>query len=330
MSNQINAYLMHWGENFARGWLPDGIDAQKALGLRTPAKRTKIDETVWRQLTDRLVSSACNTVVIDLSEAVVYPSHPELAVEGSWSPDKVRAELARLRALGLEPVPMINFSATHDAWLKDYHRMVSTPTYYRVCSDVIRDVAEIFGSPRYIHIGYDEETAGRQRGQGLVICRQGELWWHDFLWFVERVERTGARPWCWSDRGWHHEDFISRCPKSVLLSDWYYDEHACGFDLNAEDEYTRRCLQLYLELDKAGFDQVPCGSNWNSPGRAAKGLQTNDSFLRLVEFCRRNIAPERLKGFLMTSWELWGTEGFPARTLAGIELSSQVYRDVRR
>jgi hypothetical protein len=46
---------------------------------------------------------------------MVYPSHPELAVKGSWSPEKMKSELARLRALGLEPIPKRNFSASHDA-----------------------------------------------------------------------------------------------------------------------------------------------------------------------------------------------------------------------
>ena len=41
----------------------------------------------------------------------------------------MRKELDRMRALGLEPLPKLNFSTCHDAWLKDYHRMISTPQY---------------------------------------------------------------------------------------------------------------------------------------------------------------------------------------------------------
>ena len=54
-----------------------------------------------------------NMVVIDLGEAIQYQSHPELAVKGSWPVEKFRKELARLRGMGLEPIPKLNFSTTH-------------------------------------------------------------------------------------------------------------------------------------------------------------------------------------------------------------------------
>lgn len=34
--------------------------------------------------------------------------------------------------------------------------MISTPIYYKVCEDLIVDVADIFDHPRFLHIGYDE------------------------------------------------------------------------------------------------------------------------------------------------------------------------------
>ena len=64
-----------------------------------------------------------------------------------------------LRALGIEPLPKLNFSTCHDAWLGPYSRMVSTPAYYDVCRDLIDEVAELFGGPRFFHLGMDEETA---------------------------------------------------------------------------------------------------------------------------------------------------------------------------
>ena len=112
----------------------------------------RFDEDVWKRLTDRMVEKGFNAVVIDLGEGCAYPSHPELAVKGTWTVEKVRQELARLRGIGIEPIPKLNFSTCHDAWLKEYGRMVSTPDYYRVCADVIRDVCEIFDKPRLFHL----------------------------------------------------------------------------------------------------------------------------------------------------------------------------------
>ena len=43
------------------------------------------DKEVWRKVTDFLPSCGINTLLIDMGEGVRLDSHPELAVEGSWS-----------------------------------------------------------------------------------------------------------------------------------------------------------------------------------------------------------------------------------------------------
>ena len=131
--------------------------------------------------------------------SLVYPSHPELALPGSRSPE----------------------------W---------------ICC--------------FLHIGYDEEMASHQKGFQCV--RTDEVWWHDLLFFVKTVEEAGMRPWMWSDYGWHHADFVEKCPKSVLQSNWYYDEKMEGFDLASmkPDAESRPYLELYAKLDRAGIDQI--------------------------------------------------------------------------
>ena len=78
------------------------------------------DEAIWHEATAYMAAKGLNVALIDLHEGVVYPSHPELAVEGSWSPDKLRGELDRLRGLGILPLPKLNFSTTHSAWQKKW------------------------------------------------------------------------------------------------------------------------------------------------------------------------------------------------------------------
>ena len=301
-TDNIHAVLLHLGENMWCDWpLDPSEDAE--LGEKAPHRKMRIDESIWRASVDLAVERKFNMLLIDVGEGVVYPSHPELAVEGSWSPDRLRAELRRLRSFGLEPIPKLNFSCTHNGWMKEYRRMISTPKYYQMCADVIRDIAEIFDAPRFLHIGCDEETYGHQKKMNYVAVRQGDLWWHDFIWLVSTVEKNGMRAWTWSDYGWYHPDFVERCPKSVIHSNGYYDEYLEGFDLDSPNmKECRAWLKLYLDLDKAGFDQIPCGSNWNSEVRKKRGPKVNDSMIDLVAFCRKNVSAERLKGFLMAPW----------------------------
>jgi hypothetical protein len=219
---------------------------------------------------------------------VRYRSHPEIAVKGAWSVDRLKREISRIRAMGLEPIPKLNFSTCHDHWLGPYSRMVSTPVYYRVCRDLIAEVCRIFGRPRFFHLGMDEETAQHQRTFRYVVIRQHDLWWHDMKFLIRQVERAGVRPWIWSDYIWHHgREFLRQMPKSVLQSNWYYDRK-----FSPKIGY----VKAYLDLDRHGYDQVPTGANilasWAHP----------DSFPGNVRFCTRNLAKRRLKGFLQTLW----------------------------
>ena len=61
-------------------------------------------------------------------------------------------------------------------------------------------------------------------------------------------------------------------------------------------------VELFLKLDKAGFDQVPCASNWCSSDRRRAGVKNDECMGNLVKFCRANLSPDRLKGFLMAPW----------------------------
>ena len=295
----IRAIMLQLGRNMWGNWRAEGESLLPSE--RYSYDRVLFDETLWHRTTDYMVQRGMNMILLDLGEFVRYPRCPELAVEGSWSAERLNAEVRRLRSVGLEPIPKLNFSANHIAWLKEYGRMVSTEPYYRVCRDLIADASEIFEHPRFLHIGFDEEH-GRSSRQH-VVCRQGELWWHDFLLLVGACEDRGMRTWMWSDYGWHHPDFVKRCPKSVMQSNWYYDDDLQGFDPDDGKNHHKHILDLFLALDREGFEQIPCGSNWVSPVMKAAGLDNDASVGQLVDFCRARIRPDLLKGFLVTPWD---------------------------
>ena len=262
-SKEIKSFLLHLGNNMWCEWLPEEPMTEAVIGTkRMPDFTLSENETIWRKTTAKLAEKGMNMAIIDVGEALAYPSHPELAVKGSWSPEKMRAEVARLKAIGIEAIPKLNFSATHDGWLKDYHRMLSTPEYYRVVSDTIRDAIEAFDHPRFIHLGFDEERAEWMRDNNYYVARQGELWWHDFLYTVGCAEKWGARPWVWADCGPHKPEYAKRCPKSVLQTAWYYDAYNAKLSMDPKVNPHYWKLQNFIDLDRAGFDQVPCGTNW--------------------------------------------------------------------
>lgn len=303
------SFLLHLGANMwedvPRPPAPDGgwpsylkgealeyqISGRKLSGAKD---YLRCDQATWDAATSEMVAQGLNQVVIDLGEGVVYPSHPELAVKGSWSVTKLRAELARLRGAGLEPIPKLNFSTCHDTWLGVYERMASTPTYYKVVADLIRDTCEIFDSPRLFHIGFDEEDYTHQRYYSYVAVRQGELWWHDLLFIIREVEKNGARAWMWADKIWHDRTgFEKRMSRDVLMSNWYY---LLDFD-PAKDSELYPMVHAYEWLEKAGFDQVPTSSSCTDYSTDPRNAQAT------AEYTKKIIDTSRLKGFLQSSWQ---------------------------
>ncbi len=228
-----------------------------------------------------------NTLILDLGEGMLYESHPELAVEGSLSHAEIQEELGFLRGLGYEVVPKLNFSASHDVWPGEYERMLSTSIYYRVCADLIREVCDLF-KPKYFHLGMDEETPQNQIYNNYCVVRQYDLWWRDFYHFVDCVERENVRPWIWSDYAWHHtEEFLAKCPKSVLQSNRYY-----WLDWEGTTSRGKEILPFFELLDKHGFDQVPIGAN----------CYHEENMEQLAGYAAAHISDEHLLGFMNTPW----------------------------
>jgi hypothetical protein len=118
-----------------------------------------------------------------------------------------------------------------------------------------------------------------------VCIRQSDLWWRDFLFLVEQVEKAGPRVWIWSDYVWHHPElFYRKMPKSVVQSNWYYD---------AKFVPENGIAKAFRGLQEHGYDQIPTGSNYYNP--------TN--FGALVAELGRSLDPGHLLGFLQTPWK---------------------------
>ena len=285
--------LLHLGMNMWCDWenpAPLSYGWEETV-LRWPSGKVRADMGVWRDWTDAMAREKLNMAVIDLGEALIYPSHPEIAAKGAFTPEKMRKELDRLRAQGIEVIPKLNFSAGHNRWLNEYRRMMGTDRYRKVCAEIIADVIEIFDHPRFFHIGYDEETAGHQSRFEYVVVRKGEVWWKDFLSVVEAVEKGGARAWCFSDMTWRNPDeFFKRMPRSVVQCPWNYA-------VSKEHPEYMKSVEDMLE---AGYDMIPDVGTFSTKSQTAIGTGEGD---RLFERFTTKAYPEKqLLGFLLCSW----------------------------
>ena len=82
---------------------------------------------------------------------------------------------------------------------------------------------------------------------------------------------------------------IENCPKSVIQCVWYYFSKFYG-ELSYAQEIRVRPLKA---LTEAGFDVFPGGS-----------LEyEEDNFRSLAAYCKKEVAQDRILGFLQTTWE---------------------------
>lgn len=298
-TDKIWACFMHLSFNFAGG-------IRKWGGLRTEFEP---EQSLWDDAIQTMANQGVNMVLMNLDDSVLWHSHPEIALRNAWTPERLREELMKIRQMGIEPIPVLNFSACHDAWLGKYSRMLSTKVYYQVCKDLIAEAIEIFDTPRFIHFGMDEETYDHQRHFDYIIIRQNDQWLGDLYFYIAEAMTRGVRPWVWSDYVWHHPDkFFKMMPKSVVQSNWYYGEK---FDKK------QTYVKAYIDLAAEGYDQIPTGSNdQNNP----------KSIGNTVDFCTRYINDNNLLGFLQTFW-MPTIEKYRQPIIQAIELTGEARRN---
>ena len=255
-------------------------------------EKNNVDIKLWDELVKYAANCEFNTLLINVGDGVRYDSHPEVSAPDAWSKELLASKLDEARALGLTPIPKLNFSTCHDAWLGEYSLMVGTKQYYDVCRDLIHEVAELFGNPKYFHLGMDEEYPHCMIDRGMCIVRNEIMFWHDMDFYVKCCNEVGARPWVWSDYYWvHPELFKKHMSKEIIQSNWRYSE--IYNDRTRESDFQKSVLQTFNDLDELGYDQVPTTSTYSSQ-------KTPQS---LLTYCKEVISPSHLLGFATAPWQ---------------------------
>lgn len=279
------AYMIRLGSKMWPYWLKDYHKLDPDDFRYSDPNYLLFDKAPWDETLAKLQEVGCNMLIIDLGEGMKFKSHPELAAIGSWEQEDLKKELDRIRSMGMTPVPKLNFSAGHDDWLGVYSRMVSTPTYYEVVADVIRETAEVFGHG-YFHIGMDEETYTPANLTLYHVVRCHELWWEDFHFIADNVRKAGCTPMIWPDVFWHKkEEAMKNMSKDIIMCNWYYG--------NFEDP-SKTYIAAYHWLADAGYQIMPTTTTWE---RADP-----ENLLKTVQYCHKNLPHENILGFMMVPW----------------------------
>lgn len=291
---KIRAALLHLGSNM---WGKKGRVNKSKKDVEDFIYRDKMfcQKHVWEKVTEILPKLQFNTLFIDIGEGVRLDSHPELAIEGSWTKDELRKDLERLRALGLNPVPKFNFSPGHSAWMGDWAYRIGTPEFDVFCKDIIEETIELFDTPEFFHIGLEEEDYNAQKNNYIAVVRTPYKKTEDTKYLLKIIIDKGVRPVIWMDEDTLEnfggvEDFEKNMPKEVLLATWNYSM-VRDFD-NIED-----CCPYAKSLHKfasLGYDIMPTTSTW------CWHLNSKE----VMTFCKKHVNLDNIAGFMTASWML--------------------------
>ncbi len=281
----IKAMLLHLGTNM---WEQEGKQIATDPEGSCFSDTLRFDLPVFHKVTEGMVQNGFNTVLIDVADGILYDSHPEISVKGAMTKQALKEELARLRKMGLTPIPKLNFSTTHSAWLKKYAYMVGTEKYYDVCRDLIEEVIDLFDTPELFHLGLEEEDYASQKNQPIAIVRAPYKKCEDANYLFDICRGKGVRPWIWADintvNGFGGEAaFKSAVATDVLLSNWVY----------ARPDRQPADFEHYVTLAKWGYEQVPtssiCGWHFNN--------------FDTLDFCKNNVDEKSIVGYMEAPWE---------------------------
>ena len=291
--DKIKAVLLHLGSNM---WRKKGYVSGKNKNEEDFIYREEMycQKDVWTRITSLLPKMGFNTLLIDIGEGVRLDSHPEIAVPGAWSKDELREELARLRALGLNPVPKFNFSPCHSAWMGDWAYRIGTPEFDLFAKELIEEVIELFDTPTFFHIGEEEEDYASQHNY-IAIIRSPEKKSKDTRYLLNVVEEKGVRPALWMNQTMldvfgGDKSIRDQIPSDTLFFTWNYNAHREMSTLEESDDY----IKLIHHFAALGFDVIPTTSTWNWH------LNTKEVMIS----CKKFVPDEHLAGFMTASWML--------------------------
>jgi hypothetical protein len=241
-----------------------------------------------------MAAAGMNTLLLELGEAMEFACLPKAHLRGQVKAAEVNEHIRKWKDMGIETVPILEFSAIHSEWMGEYCRMTATPPYREKCREIIRETYETLEKPRFIHIGMADET-NRLNDGNLVVFRQKEVLWNELKFFSDEIVKTGARPWMWGDAvGTHLDTFAGKLPKDFLVSYRWMVNVTTG-DKIPESE--SKWIETFDRINAAGYDQVPvCSTNgWYQRGRA-RSVETVLNPPYLAKYVRSHVSPERLKG----------------------------------
>lgn len=208
----IRGYLMH-------------LTHYDSVWIKRKHLEQRFDLKLALSLVDDMAQAGLNTLILDVEDAVIYRTHPELQRAYTAPMEDYRRIVAEARARGLTVIPKLNFAKgvdMHNAWMSPYNEMPDTNRrYFEHALQLVDELVDGLDL-RHFHIGMDEDCRStalylaviRKLHRALARRRLRTVMWADIghSWTPIRNAKTRA--------------VLPDLPRDIVMMPWTYDQRS--------------------------------------------------------------------------------------------------------
>jgi Glycosyl hydrolase family 20, catalytic domain len=228
----------------ARGGMPPGAES-KIMGFHIDMNIAQFRGEYLKERLKRLAGLGYNAILWEVENNIRWETCPECVSPDAFTKEEFKDILSYSRALGLEPIPLLQTIGHCEYVLKNekYRRLAELPgridQYCPQNPEVVSFLEKwideylgIFGNVRYFHLGADEAYALGE----CPLCRAyaeksslSELYVSHLNTLSRPLADKGIRPIIWGDMILHHPEALDHLSRKIVIFDWLYDRYlGCG------------------------------------------------------------------------------------------------------
>jgi hypothetical protein len=253
----------------------------KIVGFHIDMNIAQFRGDYLKECLKRLAGLGYNTILWEVENNIRWETCPECVSPDAFSKEEFKDILSFSRALGLEPIPLLQTIGHCEYVLKNekYRHLAELPgridQYCPRNPEVVSflkrwidEYLEVFGNVRYFHLGADEAYALGECPRCRAYAEKNslsELYISHVNTLSRPLEDKGIRPVIWGDMILHHPEALDRLSRKIVIFDWLYDRFiGCG-QVNVWGQGTRGRDELdAVTLERFGRFLFPFG---DEPGR---------------------------------------------------------------
>ena len=202
-------------------------------GFMIDMSRMKEVDQYYFDLVDQLALFGYNALYLHFSDdqglTIELQAHPELVSDHAMTRATVQRLIRHAAAAGIEIIPEVE-AWGHAGWILDHHPALADATdtgtlamgneaVYALLDTVIDEVAALFATSRYIHIGMDEAWFPAVADTTPELDRQITA---HVKRVADMVRSHGRTPMMWADMITYRHRVLAALPRDIVMIDWRY------------------------------------------------------------------------------------------------------------